>query len=81
MVPLADYQKLESEIVVLKHRVAELQRLLFGAKSERFIPSANPAQLQLELEGLEEIVAAHTKMVAAHERRVHGEEGCDSYLM
>jgi transposase len=74
MVPLADYQKLESEIVVLKHRVAELQRLLFGAKSERFVPSANPAQLQLELEGLEEIVAAHTKMVAAHERRVQREE-------
>lgn len=43
MVPLADYQKLESEIVVLKHRVAELQRLLFGAKSERFVPSSDPA--------------------------------------
>lgn len=75
MVPLADYQKLESENATLKHRLAELQRLLFGAKSERFVPTAIPGQLQLELEGLEEIATAHKKMVAAHERSERTEPG------
>jgi transposase len=74
MVPLADYQKLESEVASLKHRIAELQRMLFGVKSERFVPKVDPAQLQLELEGLEEVVEAHKTMVAAHERRARGEE-------
>jgi transposase len=73
-VPLSDYQKLESENAALKQRLAELQRLIFGAKSERFVPSTHPGQLQLELEGLEEIATAHKKMVAAHERAVRGEE-------
>lgn len=73
MVPLADYQKLESENAALKQRLSELQRLLFGAKSERFVQAVNPGQLQLELEGLEEIAAAHKKMVSAYERSERAE--------
>ncbi|MBK7936057.1 MAG: IS66 family transposase [Lewinellaceae bacterium] len=60
--------RLESDKEGLRQRLLELQRLLFGAKSERFVPLAIPGQLQLELEGLEEIATAHKKMVAAYER-------------
>ncbi|MFM8371641.1 MAG: hypothetical protein ACKOCO_04600, partial [Bacteroidota bacterium] len=38
-----------AEKLHLKARIAELQRLMFGAKSERFIPAQTPpGQLQLE---------------------------------
>ena len=61
-----------AEKLHLKARIAELQRLMFGAKSERFIPAQTPpGQLQLELEGLEEVVTAHKRIVAEHERSVH----------
>jgi len=66
--------ELQASLLALQHRVAELQRMLFGAKSERFVPKNNPMQLTLELEGLEEIVTTHKRMVAAHERRVHSTE-------
>jgi transposase len=39
----AEYQQLmaqKDQIALLKHQLAELQRLIFGAKSERFVPSA-----------------------------------------
>ncbi|MBK8557061.1 MAG: hypothetical protein IPL65_15390 [Lewinellaceae bacterium] len=39
----------ESEKQRLKDQIAELQRLLFGAQSERFVPTATPGQLLLEL--------------------------------
>lgn len=33
------YEKSQQEVVVLKQQIAELRRLIFGSKSERFIPS------------------------------------------
>jgi transposase len=52
--PVIDYKiKYEdalTEITLLKHRNAELQRLIFGSKSERFVPSiASPSQLSLSI--------------------------------
>jgi transposase len=35
------YDQLESEVVHLRQQLSELQRMIFGAKSERFIPSAS----------------------------------------
>ncbi|MCB9352705.1 MAG: hypothetical protein H6573_35265 [Lewinellaceae bacterium] len=37
-VPLADYQRLESELLELKQRLAWFERTVFGRKSERFVP-------------------------------------------
>jgi Transposase C of IS166 homeodomain len=33
---------LNQEIAILKHELAELRRLIFGAKSERFTPTIPP---------------------------------------
>lgn len=38
-----EYEELKAQVTWLKHQLAELKRLIFGAKSERFI-SENPAQ-------------------------------------
>jgi len=60
--------------VQVQHELDKLKRLLFGAKSERFVPAQDiPGQLLLELEGLELVAKTHKKMVAAHERSVREE--------
>ena len=48
---------LTSHVDTLEFQIAQLKRLLFGAKRERFIPANNPQQLALpfEVETLEEI--------------------------
>ena len=42
----AEYEGLKSEIALLKYQLAELKRLIFGAKSERFLAPI-PGQLSL----------------------------------
>jgi transposase len=37
-----------STITIQQHRIKELQRLIFGAKSERFVPAENPQQTELD---------------------------------
>jgi transposase len=45
------YEEALSEITLLKHQLAELQRLIFGSKNERFIPTdQNSAQLSLSIQ-------------------------------
>ena len=48
---------LESHANTLEFQIAQLKRLLFGAKRERFIPENNPHQMTLpfEVEVLEEV--------------------------
>ena len=41
-----EYEGLKSQVVYLQHQLAELKRLIFGAKSERFVTS-NPDQATL----------------------------------
>src|SRR5580704_16939784 len=45
------YEEALSEITLLKHQLAELQRLIFGSKNERFIPTGqNSPQLSLSIQ-------------------------------
>lgn len=49
---IAENAKLKADNALLKAELAELKRLIFGQKSERFIPDQNSSQMALEL-GLE----------------------------
>jgi len=52
-VPIAQYQELQQKYDLLVHELAQLKRLIFGRKSERFtLAGSEPGQLQLDF-GLE----------------------------
>ncbi|MCB9352726.1 MAG: transposase [Lewinellaceae bacterium] len=72
-VPLSDYQKLESEIQDLKQRIAWFERMMFGRKSERFVPDEEvEGQLRMAFgaEQGQEVEETVKQMIAAHERKV-----------
>ena len=72
-VPLSDYQKLESEVQDLKQRLAWFERMMFGRKSERFVPDEEvEGQLQMAFaaEQSEEVEQTVQQLIAEHERRV-----------
>lgn len=52
---LLDVKKKDEKIAFLSYQVAEMRRLIFGTKTERFVP-VNPNQLQLNIPGLEVVV-------------------------
>jgi transposase len=52
---LQENTQLKSQVLLLQHQIDQLKRMVFGSKSERFVPEANPAQLSLDI-GLEEPV-------------------------
>jgi transposase len=70
-VPLSDYQKLESENLDLKQRLAWFERMMFGRKSERFV-AEEEGQLTIafESEQIPEVEQSVRQMIAAHERKV-----------
>ncbi|MBK6932925.1 MAG: IS66 family transposase zinc-finger binding domain-containing protein [Saprospirales bacterium] len=73
VVPLAEYQKLATEVEALKQRIAWFERMLFGRKSERFVPAEEVAgQLHLEFDGeqAQAVEESVRQMIAAHERKV-----------
>ena len=43
-IPKVEYEALKSESEYLKHQLAELKRLIFGSKRERFISNTDPQQ-------------------------------------
>ena len=47
----------------LEHELAQLKKLIFGSRSERFIPSASREQLALDLNVASEFTLAHEKEV------------------
>jgi len=70
---VADYQKVELENLDLKQRLAWFERMMFGRKSERFVPSEEAlGQLKMEFEGAaaQEIEQTVRQIIAAHERKV-----------
>ena len=54
----ADYAALRQQNAALRHELDQLKRLLFGAKSERFIPTTPPEQMALWEEPKTETAAA-----------------------
>lgn len=44
-----DYKELEGKYFVLQQQLAQLQRMIFGSRSERFAPLADPLQTALDL--------------------------------
>jgi transposase len=55
-----EYDTLKTENLYLKHELEKLKRMIFGSKSERFVPVDN-GQLNLGLEGLETQQAPEVK--------------------
>lgn len=59
------------QIAALKHQLDWFKRQLFGAKSERFVPDANPQQMNLgEALPVPEVLPEEHHNVPAHTRRV-----------
>lgn len=52
-VPLEQYQALEAKCNQLQHQLEQIKRLVFGAKSERFISTQIQNQLELDFGQLE----------------------------
>lgn len=44
------YQELETKVAFLEFELDKLRRLIFGQKRERFVPVANPGQLDIQLD-------------------------------
>jgi len=69
-------QEQETKILLLEHELSQLKRMIFGAKSERFIPSAIPGQLTLDINGdkNEKVSEKETVNVASHDRNKKTED-------
>lgn len=53
----------QTEIAVLKSQLAELKRLIFGSRHERFVPAQSPDQLSLGLQTEPESIGAEERKV------------------
>jgi transposase len=63
--------RLESKNQQLQFQLDQLKRMIFGAKSERFVPATIPGQLSLEIElpAEESLSAIEAIEIEAHERK------------
>ncbi|NJO67905.1 MAG: IS66 family transposase [Bacteroidetes bacterium] len=70
----AQIERLTADNLYLKHELEKLKRMLFGAKSERFISDVHPSQLTLGL-GVDPIVAPEPeKETVTYERQKPAEK-------
>jgi transposase len=44
-----NYEILQGKYLLIEQELAKLKRMIFGSKSERFVPAINPAQMALDL--------------------------------
>lgn len=71
-VPLAEHQKVLQEMQALKARLAWFERMMFGQKSERFVPKEPlPGQLSMAFDPAlgQAVQESVSKLIAAHERK------------
>ena len=66
-IELEKFEELQQAYDLLKHRLEQLERLIFGTKSERFVADI-PGQLALDLDAAIVEVEVETQEVAAHRR-------------
>lgn len=57
----ADFEALKKENAALKHELAQLKKLIYGYKSERFVPAQDPEQLALGFEGMEPVTESEVE--------------------
>ncbi len=70
-VSIQKYEELQAKYAALQFRLQQLERLVFGAKSERFIPENSPEQLDLFGENAaQQSPAPALQKVDAHTRKV-----------
>jgi transposase len=63
-----------AEIAYLKHRIAEFERMIFGARSERFVPAELPGQLTLGLDLPEASIDEATSETITYQRKKQEEK-------
>jgi len=59
----------DQKIAALKFQLEELQRLIYGSKSERYVPDLPAEQLSLFEQQRQELLEQYTQLVEAHERK------------
>ena len=60
----------EQKINALSFQLAQLQRMIFGAKSERFVPASSPNQMSLDIESEAAVIPEPEEVtIEAHDRK------------
>lgn len=72
---VVELEQLKIQNQYLQHQLDQLKRMIFGAKSERFIPSEIPGQLSLEIAPQETLpVKSETISIDKHDRKKSSKE-------
>jgi len=73
-IPKSEYDSLKSDLLYYKFEIEKLKRLIFGQKSERFVPSNDPAQLTMgfEIEGNNNIESKEETETLTYTRKKSG---------